>query len=226
MMSVSRSSWHSSRHHGPDHVLGHVDDPQRVDAGAPAELVGDRRRTPRAGCCRRRRRSGGREPSTWSRPPRAAMTVLATPRPRFSWAWKPTCASCPSSATSAATRSAVSLEDQRAGGVDDVDALAAGVDHDPRLPGEHLGRLACGPSSGSRRSPGRARGPAPKCWSAMSASVQWVAIRADRTRRGRAPRRMSSLVPMPGQQQHGDLRALRRLGRRRDQLLLVVREKP
>ena len=33
------------------------------------------------------------------------------------------------------------LHDQRAGGVDDVDALAAGVDHDPRLLGQHLGRL-------------------------------------------------------------------------------------
>jgi len=30
---------------------------------------------------------------------------LPTPSPRFSWPWKPTCASSPSSATSAATRS-------------------------------------------------------------------------------------------------------------------------
>ena len=33
-------------------------------------------------------------------------------------------------------------EDQRAGGVDDVDALGAGVDHDPGLLGEHLRRSA------------------------------------------------------------------------------------
>ena len=59
---------------------------------------------------------------------------------------------------SAATRSVDLVEDQRAGRVDDVDALAAGVGHDPGLLGQRLRRLASGPSSGSRRSPGRARG--------------------------------------------------------------------
>ena len=47
------------------------------------------------------------EPSIWVAPARAAMTVLETPRPRFSWPWKPTSASSPISATTAATRSAV-----------------------------------------------------------------------------------------------------------------------
>ena len=30
------------------------------------------------------------EPSIWVAPARTAITVLATPRPRFSWPWKPT----------------------------------------------------------------------------------------------------------------------------------------
>ena len=66
------------------------------------------------------------------------------PSARFSWPWKPTWASLPSSATTASTRVADVLEDHRPGRVDDVDALAAGVGHDPRLRGEHLGRLGVG----------------------------------------------------------------------------------
>ena len=80
----------------------------------------------------------GSQPSIWRAPARSARTELATPRTRLLWPWKPTCASAPTSATSAATRSRASSEDQRAGGVDDVGALAAGVDHDPRLRGQLL----------------------------------------------------------------------------------------
>ena len=81
------------------------------------------------------------DPSIWVAPARTAITVLAQPRSRFSWPWKPTVASAPISATSAADAVGDALHDQRAGGVDDVDALAAGVDHDARLLREHLGRL-------------------------------------------------------------------------------------
>ena len=81
------------------------------------------------------------DPSICTAPDRTARTLLATDRPRFSWPWKPTWASSPSSTTSAATRSPHVLEDHGPGGVDHVHALAAGVGHDPGLAGEHLGWL-------------------------------------------------------------------------------------
>ncbi len=92
-------------HDGPDDVLGRVDDLEEVDAGLDAELVAARRRTPRAACFRRPHRIRARcRRSAVPRPgPRA--TEFATLSPRFSCPWNPTCASSPSSATSAATRS-------------------------------------------------------------------------------------------------------------------------
>ena len=45
------------------------------------------------------------DPSICAAPARAASTELATPQPRFSWPWKPTWASPPSSAARAEIRS-------------------------------------------------------------------------------------------------------------------------
>ena len=161
-----------------------------------------------AACCRR---------SAW-RPPGRPRTELATPRPRFSWPWKPTWASSPSSATSAATRSADTVEDQRAGRVDDVDALAAGVGHDPGLRGQHLRRLVCAIIRKPTVSRPSSRA-SPKCWIETSASVQWVAIR--QIERAVVRRLVDVFLGAhAGQHQEGDLGLLGGLRGELDQLLL------
>ncbi len=176
MISASRSSRHSSSITGRTtssaaSMISRTSMPVRMPSLSQTATSAS------TACCPRRRRTGACEPSICTAPARTASTELATPSPRFSWPWKPTCASSPSSATSAATRSADLLEDQRAGRVDDVHALAAGVGHDPRLLRQRLRRLASAPSSGSRRSPARARGRGRSAASEMSASVQCVAMR-------------------------------------------------
>ena len=131
---------------------------------------------------------------------RRRCTELATARPRLSWPWKPTCASSPISATSGRDAVGDLLEDHRAGGVDDVDALAAGVGHDPGLLGEHLGRLGVGHHQEADGLQAELAGQA----EVLDRDVGLGAVGGDRarsTRRCRAHARMSSLVPTPGQHQ-------------------------
>ena len=176
---------------------------EHVEAGADARGGRPRRRSTSSGVLPAPAPKARVEPSICTAPARTARTLLATDSPRFSWPWKPTCASSPTSATSAATRSADLLQDHGAGRVDHVDALAAGVGHDPGLGRQRLGRLAVGHHQEARPSPARAPGPGRSAGSAMSASVQCVAIRTIDTPRS-AQALMSSLVPRPGQHQRRD----------------------
>src|ERR1700735_5042081 len=82
------------------------------------------------------------EPSICLAPARAARTELATPSSGVSWPGKPACAAAPGAARRRRDPVAAPVHDQRARRVDHVDALGAGVGHDPRLLRQHLGRLA------------------------------------------------------------------------------------
>ncbi len=136
------------------------------------------------------------EPSIWVAPARAAMIVLATPRPRFSWPWKPTSASEPISATSAATRSAVCSM---------ISAPAESTTYTHWQPASTMIRACFASTSGGWvwliiRKPTVSR-PSSRaslkcCWE-TSASVQCVAIRQIWPPLSCAAR-MSSLVPTPG----------------------------
>ena len=123
--------------------------------------------------------------------------AVGNTEPRFSWPWKPTWASSPSSATTARHPVRDLLEDHGAGGVDHVHALAAGVGHDPRLAGEHLGRLGVGHHQEADRLqpdlawPGRSAG-----WRCRPRCSAWPPGRS--RRRGRVTALMSSSVPRPG----------------------------
>ena len=142
-------------------------------------------------------------PSTWVAPAWSASTELATPSDRFWWPWKPTSACCPISLISACTRAWASAEYQGAGRVDDVDALRAGIDHDPGLRGQ-LGRARCGgPASGSRPSPCRVRGPR----RSAGGHVGLGAVGGDPGDRRARVVRLAQIVhgADAGQQQHGDL---------------------
>ena len=110
------------------------------------------------------------------------------------------------------------LEHQGARGIDDIDALAAGVGHDPGLLGQLLRRgvwlIIRKPTVSRPRS--RAK---PKCWMDTSASVQWVAIRQIDPPLPWASL-MSSLVPTPGSIRKAILASFGGLGRELDQFLL------
>ncbi len=121
-------------------VLGGIDDLQEVDAGLPAELVGDTDER-----LERRVAGTGAEPA--HRPVDLGRTGTSGDHGVGD-------AEAEVLVTVEADRGLVpdlgdqsrhaigdALHDQRAGGVDDVHALAAGVDHDARLLGQHLGRL-------------------------------------------------------------------------------------
>ena len=112
------------------------------------------------------------------------------------------------------------FEDHRTRGVDDVHALAPGVGHDPGLLGQLLRRDRCAPSSRSPPSRDRSRGPARSAATAMSASVQCVAMRTIATPRSRIAR-MSSLVPSPGSISAAILAVAQRVDRRAHQHALV-----
>ena len=77
------------------------------------------------------------------------------------------------------------VEDHRARRVDHVRALATGVDHDPGLLGERLGRHLVGHHQEADGLEARARGRARSAGSEMSASVQCVAMRTIDTPRSR-----------------------------------------
>ena len=136
------------------------------------------------------------DPSICLAPARAAMTELATPRPRFSWPWKPTWASSPSSLTSAAIRS---LTPSR------ISAPAESTTYTHWAPASAMIRACLASTSGGWlcaiiRKPTVSR-PSflarPKCWTEMSASVQWVAIRQTDAPLSAAAW-MSSARPTPG----------------------------
>ena len=87
------------------------------------------------------------------------------------------------------------FQDHRAGGVDDVDALAAGVDHDAGLTGQHLRRLAVAIIRKPTVSSPSSRASA-KCWPRCRPRCSgWRSGRSTPPRS--APARMSSLVPSP-----------------------------
>jgi hypothetical protein len=80
--------------------------------------------------------SAHRLPSIWRAPASYAAIEFAIPSERFWCPWKPTCADLGHQRRHPVGHVA---GQQPAGGVDDVHALAAGVDHDPGLRGQRVG---------------------------------------------------------------------------------------
>ena len=100
-----------------------------------------------------------------------ARIEFATPSARFSWAWKPTCASDAELGDERGDPIRHLLEDQRTRRIDHVHALASGVDHHPRLLGQDSGGWVWDIIKKPTVSIPMARAN-PKCWTEMSASVQ------------------------------------------------------
>ena len=158
------------------------------------------------------------EPSIWVAPARAAMIVLATPRPRFSWPWKPTVGLVADLGDERGDPVGGLLHDQRAGRVDDVHALAAGVDHDPGLLGEHLGRLGVAHHQEADGLQAELAGQA----EVLDRDVRLGAVGGDPADLAAVVLRGADVVlgADAGEHQERDLGPLRGLGRDLDQLLL------